>query len=658
MEANKFKDKVHNVLKKENRLWNEEKTELNQTLLLDILENFNEKNLELYESIISSFLEDEELKTKFFLKIKDIFVFKTSDFKFFMEENKVYNSFTQYKNRIGLTDGKRFLKDSADVVLNFPYKDCVLEGGQSTEEGLDSYYEYDETVTKTDEKKGYKAKSYNLKQSKRNEIFFNQILAKDEIDRLFDKKAFINWKRLTIDGEVSVNEIKRDEDGTIKENLIIKGNNLLALHSLKSQFKGKVKLIYIDPPYNTGGDSFKYNDRFNHSTWLTFMKNRLEIAYELLSIDGAIFIQLDHNEQAYLKVLMDEIFGHDNFRNEIVWKRSQNISSISGVFKRAHDSILFYSKSKSFELTRLFREHEESYLKQYDKFDEKGQYRHVPLLVSGKRTGITGRPWKGIDPNIYGKNGMHWLTTHEKLEKLDSEGLIYWPKNGGQPMRKYYLEDSEGRQVDDIWDDIKLVSPSSKEGLGFVGQKPEELLERIILASTQENDIILDYHLGSGTTCAVAHKMNRQYIGIEQMEYLESLTIERLQSVINGDTTGISKSISWNGGGEFIYCELAPYNVKAKEEINNCKTHEELEKLFDTLYDKYFLNYNLKVKEFKDKVIKEENFIALSLEEQKKMFLTMLDLNQMYVQYSEMKDNKYDIDEESQKLTNKFYSDK
>lgn len=658
MEVKKFKDKVHNVLKKENRLWNEEKTELNQTLLLDILENFNEKNLELYESIISSFLEDEELKSKFFLKVKDVFVFKTSDFKFFMEENKVYNSFTQYKNRIGLTDGKRFLKDSADVVLNFPYKDCVLEGGQSTEEGLDSYYEYDETVTKTDEKKGYKAKSYNLKQSKRNEVFFNQILAKDEIDRLFDKKAFINWRRFTTDGEVSVNEIKRDEDGTIKENLIIKGNNLLTLHSLKFQFKGKVKLIYIDPPYNTGGDSFKYNDRFNHSTWLTFMKNRLEIAYELLSIDGAIFIQLDHNEQAYLKVLMDEIFGHDNFRNEIVWKRSQNISSISGVFKRAHDSILFYSKSKSFELTRLFREHEESYLKQYDKFDEKGQYRHVPLLVSGKRTGITGRPWKGIDPNIYGKNGMHWLTTHEKLEKLDSEGLIYWPKNGGQPMRKYYLEDSEGRQVDDIWDDIKLVSPSSKEGLGFVGQKPEELLERIILASTQENDIILDYHLGSGTTCAVAHKMNRQYIGIEQMEYLESLTIERLQSVINGDTTGISKSISWNGGGEFIYCELAPYNVKAKEEINNCNTLEQLEKLFDTLYDKYFLNYNLKVKEFKDKVIKEENFKALTLEQQKEMFLTMLDLNQMYVQYSEMKDNKYGIDKVSQELTNKFYSDK
>ena len=190
-----------------------------------------------------------------------------------MEENKVYNSFTQYKNRIGLTDGKRFLKDSADVVLNFPYKDCVLEGGQSSEEGLDTYFEYEEEKTKTiNKQKVIEPAGYKEKQSKRSEIFFNQILAKDEIDRLFDKKVLINWKRFTTDGEVSVGEIKRDEDGKIKENLIIKGNNLLALHSLKFQFKGKVKLIYIDPPYNTGSDSFSYNDKFNHSSWLTFMK--------------------------------------------------------------------------------------------------------------------------------------------------------------------------------------------------------------------------------------------------------------------------------------------------------------------------------------------------------------------------------------------------
>ncbi|MFY9353977.1 MAG: site-specific DNA-methyltransferase, partial [Bacteroidales bacterium] len=237
----KLKQIIIDVLKSDDRLWNEDKTELNQTLLLDLVENIDEKLIELL-------LQEKELRDKFFVKIKDVYVFKTNDFRFFIEENKVDNSYTQYKNRIGLTDGKRFLKDTNDVVLNWPYKDCVLEGGQSTEEGLDTYFEYDETVTKAQEKQGLKAGTYNKKTAKRKEIFFNSVLAHDEIDRLFDHKALTNWKRFTKDGEQEVGEIKRDEDGTIRENLIIKGNNLLALHSLKKQFAGKVKLIYIDPP--------------------------------------------------------------------------------------------------------------------------------------------------------------------------------------------------------------------------------------------------------------------------------------------------------------------------------------------------------------------------------------------------------------------------
>lgn len=696
----KFKDKIYNVLKKEGRLWNEEKTELNQILLLDILENFNEKDLELYESIISSFLEDEELKTKFFLKVKDVFVFKTSDFKFFMEENKVYNSFTQYKNRIGLTDGKRFLKDSADVVLNFPYKDCVLEGGQSTEEGLDSYYEYDETVTKTDEKKGYKAKSYNLKQSKRNEVFFNQILAKDEIDRLFDKKAFINWKRFTKDGEVSVDEIKRDENGTIKENLIIKGNNLLALHSLKSQFKGKVKLIYIDPPYNTGGDSFKYNDRFNHSTWLTFMKNRLEVAKELLSDDGLIFVQCDDNEQAYLKVLMDEIFKI-NFINSI-----SVLSSTPSGTKTAHrhskiiktkDTILVYAKNKnSIKLNpqytlqikwdthfNLFLEKDTLQIKSLqdilDKnkiYDKKTPQKNYDLnniefkeFIFKYKDNIC-QTGKSMPEDIRQKSikrkdeVIKYQDTNKKQQYAYNGRRLSFLSNSIHSVfkrknNKVIIEDDISKLVCDFWDDIDFNNTQNEGGISLPsGKKPEQLIYRIIAMSTNKNDIVLDYHLGSGTTCAVAHKMNRQYIGLEQLDYGNNDSLVRLQNVVNNDQTGISKAVNWQGGGEFIYCELAPYNEKAKEEINNCNTLDELEKLFDTLYDKYFLNYNLKVKEFKEKVIKEENFKALTLEQQKEMFLTMLDLNQMYVQHSEMTDSKYGIDKVSQELTNKFYSDK
>ena len=216
MDNNTIKQFIFKVLKKDDRLWNEDKTELNQTLLLDLVEKID-------ETVIDLLLQEKDFREKFFVKIKDVYVFKTNDFRFFMEENKVDNSYTAYKNRIGLTDGKRFLKDTNDVVLDFPYKDCVLEGGQSTEEGMDVYFEYDKKI-----------EQYEKKQSKRKEIFFNSILAHDEIDRLFDHKALTNWKRYTKDGEQEVKEIKRDENGTIKENLIIKGNNLLALHSLKN----------------------------------------------------------------------------------------------------------------------------------------------------------------------------------------------------------------------------------------------------------------------------------------------------------------------------------------------------------------------------------------------------------------------------------------
>jgi len=358
MDNNKLKQLIEKVLKKDDRLWDENKTDLNETLLIDLVEHIDEKVIELL-------LQEKSIREKFFVKIKDVYVFKTNDFRFFIEENKVNNSFTDYKNRIGLTDGKKFLKDTNDVVLDFPYKDCVLEGGQSTEEGNDTCFEYEEEKTKT--VKGEKVKEeagYKEKQGKRKEIFFNQVLAHDEIDRLFDHKALTNWKRFTKDGEQEVKEIKRDEDGTIKENLIIKGNNLLALHSLKKQFAGKVKLIYIDPPYNTGNDGFKYNDNFNHSTWLTFMKNRLEIAKELLSDDGVIFVQCDDNEQAYLKVLMDEVFGRENFVHTVIritTKRvkgdSKNVNSIHDylhIYGKKYENVKIFHREQSFEEDSIY----------------------------------------------------------------------------------------------------------------------------------------------------------------------------------------------------------------------------------------------------------------------------------------------------------------
>lgn len=686
----KLKQIIIDVLKSDDRLWNEDKTELNQTLLLDLVENIDEKLIELL-------LQEKELRDKFFVKIKDVYVFKTNDFRFFIEENKVDNSYTQYKNRIGLTDGKRFLKDTNDVVLNWPYKDCVLEGGQSTEEGLDTYFEYDETVTKAQEKQGLKAGTYNKKTAKRKEIFFNSVLAHDEIDRLFDHKALTNWKRFTKDGEQEVGEIKRDEDGTIRENLIIKGNNLLALHSLKKQFAGKVKLIYIDPPYNTGSDSFAYNDKFNHSTWLTFMKNRLEVSKDMLRSDGVIFVHCDDNEQAYLKVLLDEIYGRENFVNSIAV-----LSSTPSGLKTAHRNKTII-KTKDYIL--VYKKGNVEFKPQYTPVDEwdthfnyyfdKENNKVIPLKDIIVENKIYPPEMPAKDYSIKDKKFLDFVLQNSgnifqtgKSMPEDIREISLKPENKDIPI-KYITSSGEvqyaynGRRMSflsnsikeilignkmekmicklvcDFWDDIDFNNSQNEGGVSFpAGKKPEKLLYRIIDMVTDEGDIILDFFAGSGTTLAVAHKMNRQYIGIEQLDYQENDSVVRLKNVINGDETGISgyEDVKWQGGGEFIYCELAKWNEKAKEEILDCESLEELEAFFDEMYERYFLNYNLKIKEFKEKVLKEENFRNLSLDEQKKIFVAMLDNNQMYVNKTEMADKKFGISEEDQNLTNQFYN--
>ena len=211
-----------------------------------------------------------------------------------------------------------------------------------------------------------------------------------------------------------------------------------------------------------------------------------------------------------------------------------------------------------------------------------------------------------------------------------------------------------------MWTNISTININKESGVRTLenGQKPELLLKQIINLSTKKDDIVLDFHLGSGTTAAVAHKMGRQYIGIEQMDYIEDIAVERLKKVIDGEQGGISKAVNWQGGGDFIYFELAKWNEKAKEEILNKNSLDELIEFFDEMYEKYFLNYNLKIKEFKEKVIKEENFKNLSLDEQKKMFIAMLDNNQMYILRSEMEDKKFGLDEKDIELTKQFYNNR
>lgn len=590
-ETNALKSKVEKLLSEIPDFTDENKN-LKINVIKDCADNGNIKLLE-------PLLKNAQTKKAFFLPVLDSFVFNTAKFKEFLEYSSACNSYSKYLGKkIGLYMGDSSLLDRNEVVLNFPFKDCVLEGGQRKEDGLDTYYEYDD-----------KKSEYTEKQSKRREVFYNEVLAQDEIDSLFSPKAFCNAKRYEksshseLVSESTCTKLNRDaelnkkrglSEDTITDNLIIKGNNLLALHSLKKEFAGKVKLIYIDPPFNTGKDDFKYNDNFNHSTWLTFMRNRLEIAKDLLSEKGSIFLHLDFHESHYMKILMDEVFGRENFRNNIVWCYT-GPSGSTNFLPRKHDDILYYSKT------------------------ENNEY-HIQYIKH--------------------KSGVH------------NSGQVFGNTDTDENFKAE--AEAQGKKLEDFWLDIYSTDRYRSEMLNFVGQKPEALIERILSIGTSESDIVLDYHLGSGTTAAVAHKMNRQYIGIEQLDYGENDSVVRLQNVINGDQSGISKSVNWQGGGSFVYLELAKKNEKALEQISACKSLEELTELFDELCSKYFLHYNVRVKEFR-KEIESERFKQLNLKQQKEMFSRMLDLNQLYVNTDDRHDKNTGLTKDDIAITEDFY---
>ena len=662
MDSN-IQNQLEQTLQSDSRVWvnndSKETSILAKNILLDLVEKTD-------PTIIGLLLGNDDLKRHFFVEMNGVLVFKLQDFRFFLDKHSINNSYTKYANRIGLTDGNRFLKDNSDIVLDFPFKDCVLNGGQSTEEGEEIYFKRNNDQSDS--------QLYTKLIQKRQEIFFNQTLAFDEIDRLFDAKAFSKFSRYTADGEQPVDEIKRHSDGTPAENLIIKGNNLIALHSLAKQFKGRVKLIYIDPPYNTGEDSFKYNDKFTHSSWLTFMKNRLEIAKTLLANDGVILVQIDNSpsslrespEYGYLLVLMDEIFTRKNYVTTFAWKKKGNASNTKDGVGTITESILMYAKDFESitpnlqEFKRKYKyidENEKEYNLENPVKTNEGTYKRetmvFPIITDeGTFYPPEGKRWT-IGNNILDENGK--IKPDVKYEIKD--GIFY--------LKKYSQDYKLGEAK--LYANLLLEHGSLKvakdeiEKLGFNREdfdspKPEKLIQALLEINTNENDIILDYHLGSGTTAAVAHKMNRQYIGIEQMDYIETLAVERLKKVIDGEQGGISKAVNWQGGGEFVYAELAPFNETAKQQILACENLDDIKTLFDELCERYFLKYNVGINEF-TQIIEESEFQSLPLDKQKQMVLEMLDLNQMYVSLSEMDDEQFAscLNDDDKALSRAFY---
>ncbi|EMG91350.1 site-specific DNA-methyltransferase [Helicobacter pylori] len=564
-----------------------------KTLLDILIHHFTKERLETLiiehdEKLLTFMLEHEnanDYKKHFFKTIANSLVFNEKALLECLEIKELDRSFTRFKNKIGLFSQGGFIKSSGSVVLHFPFKDNVLLGN---------------------------AKDNNTKS---NELFYHEILHKNEIDVLLHPKVLC---RFEMHGQGDLKNALKDEN----TNYLIKGNNLIALYSLKKKFAKKVKCIYIDPPYNTGNDSFNYNDNFNHSSWLVFMKNRLEAAREFLSDDGSIYINLDYNEVHYCKVLMDEIFKRENFRSEIIWRMGflSGYKTAAKKYIRNHDTILFYSKSDNYLFNKTYIENKD----------------FLPLLT------------KNEVQNAFKKFSF-------PQEKIDDFLTFINHENRGE---KYPLEDTWNSNKWDKLNSIAIDSSVSRvdetiaiDDENFKGQKPESLIQRILEVSTNENDLVLDFFAGSGTTCAVAHKMKRRYIGIEQMDYIETITKERLKKVIEGEQGGISKKCGFKGGGSFVYAELKEVNSEIKKQILNAKSASECLKIFNALNAHVLKRADNKMDE-----IYSEEFHNLDLNEQKRICCASLDANEDYLNLGDIDEDAWEIDEITKKYNEIFYS--
>ena len=657
--------------------------ELKKWVVLNKANNFDVELIELL-------LENSDLKNKFFIKVKESLVFNQSLFVQFLEQKNFLNdSYTQFKNKVGLTIDGKYLKQQNNIALVWPFKDCILEGGQSREE------------------------------DNKEEIFFNEILAQDEITQLLEPKVITNAKRFNSNEEKKLLNINRDENGIIRDNIIIKGNNLLCLHSLEQEFVGKIKFIYVDPPYNTGGaaNTFKYNNTFNHSTWLTFMQNRISIARKLLTDNGAICIAIDDEEYAHLKILCDEILGRENYIGTIVVQSNPRGRTTNSHFATCHEYALFYAKKiDGVEVNNqtLTDEQEED----FDDLDKDGKFRFLPFRRSGgtstpeerpnsefalyfskneKKIIAVGGERLGNNLSIYKPQKILQLDKNEEIIEInpndflqknksdiieilpidvlgkrrvwrwsDRKRILISAKNGEfkviikEDRYTVQLKDriKEGRKPKTIWSDSKYDASAHGTILLkkiFDGEKLFNYPKSIhtvkdaveIFTDPYAKDIVLDVFAGSGTTAHAVLDLNkeddgnRQYIIAEQLDYIETVTTKRVQKIM-----------AQNNSEDFIYLELKKYNQKFIEQIDEAADQKTLIKIWEEMKSKSFLNYNIDMKKQDENI---EEFKNLDLISQKKYLCELLDKNQLYVNLSSLNDKDFNCSEDEKKINKEFY---
>lgn len=637
-----------------------------------IKSNIVDDALGLNPSLIKLLVKDKLMVSLFFVEIEGILVFDKIKFQHFVSNKKfLEDSYTSFRNKIGLStvDGQ-FVSENQSIVLSWPYKDCMLEGGQTKED------------------------------AKRDEIFWNYTLAPDQINRITEPKAFCNFKKYNKEGEHLIDKID------IKDNLIIKGNNLLTLYSLRDKFAGKVKLIYIDPPYyfqsNKAGDTFNYNTNFKLSTWCTFMKNRLEVARDLLSDNGAIFVQISDDGVAELHLLMKEIFnrdGENNFINKITvrTKSPSGFGSVNpGVFETAEYILAFAKHKQKWTYNPQFVEtqYDDNYkwivvnkddpcsewiVKDFATFvAEKEGYKdkddavgHLGNLLFQKLISDYALKYKEsvYQPTAIGANaGTDCIEAKEKSKarpdyvfKVERKGHYTVYVLNGREMAFYSkkIREIDGKQVPtmqltNMWTDISYEGIASEGKVKLKGgKKPERLLRRIIEMGSNKGDLVLDFFSGSGTTAAVAYKLGRQFITCEQLESNVQMSLSRLQGVAKGDNSPVSKIVGWKGGGSFVYFELAKANETYREEIQQSATTEELKLIWQKMVKTGYLNYKVDIKSVNENA---DDFESLSIDEQKKFLTEGLDMNMLYIPYAEIDSDEYNISENDRKMSKMFYS--
>lgn len=606
-----------------------------------------EDALSLNPLLVKLLLGNDKIKAVFFQDVEGVMVFDKVKFQRFVSDTQFLGgSYTMFKNKIGLTDENgRFISESREVVLSWPYKDCVLEGGQTKEE------------------------------AKRNEIFWNETLAPDEVNRLTEPKVFSHFKRYDKNGEHEVEHL------TNADNFIIKGNNLLALHSLKKKYAGKVKLIYIDPPYffrkSPSSDTFKYNSNFRLSTWLTFMRDRLECAKDLLQTSGTIWINMGDDGMHYLKMVADQVFGSEHFVGTLPRRTRNGKSDVPFNFSQDFDWLLVYTNVDE-KKSVMGRTVERTY---YETDDFPGKPWRLADLTKQTTAKERGNSFfTMVDPKT-GKEypaseKRTWCVTKDTFQYHYNRGYIVFPDdydflNISKPYsRKFKYEDDANGKLSSVISDcqiqqfLKALLYDCKNETGndeidqlfgrdeFGYAKPENLVKTIMEVTTYEGDLVMDFFSGSGTTAAVAHKMGRRYIGCEQIDNQIELNKKRLFQVIEGEQGGVSKAVGWQGGGSFVYCELAKANDKFADEIEQAETSEQLKDIWGRMKATDYLNYKVDIKEVDANA---ESFDGLSLEDQKRFLIECLDKNLLYVALSDIDSNEYGVTEEDRRLTREFY---